>query len=80
LLSNVGFGSLIARNEDEYVDIAVRLAGESERLVQLRSSLREMMQESPLMDTPAFMQHLESAYRDMWRTWCAEKTQAVAAS
>lgn len=79
LLSNVGLESLIADDEDAYVNIAVRLANDSERLVQLRASLRTMMQQSPLMNEPAFMRNLEAAYRGMWRQWCADSIGEAAA-
>jgi predicted O-linked N-acetylglucosamine transferase (SPINDLY family) len=75
LLSNVGLNSHIAGSPDEYVDIAVRLANDKDRLHHLRATLRETMRQSPLMDAPAFLHDLEAAYRDMWRTWCAEQGQ-----
>jgi len=31
------------------------------------------MQASPLCDAQSFCREIESAYRDMWRRWCADK-------
>ncbi len=73
LLSNVGLPELIARNEDEYVSIAAELAGNLATLAGLRATLREQMKDSPLMDAPRFARNVESAYRDVWRRWCAAK-------
>ena len=48
LLSNVGLPELIAKNQNEYVKIAVDLATDMGRLQSLRERLRDMMQQSPL--------------------------------
>jgi len=44
-------------------------------LAELRSTLRERMQNSVLMDAPRFTRQVEQAYREMWRDWCAGKTK-----
>jgi predicted O-linked N-acetylglucosamine transferase (SPINDLY family) len=67
---NLGLPELIARNPDEYVRIAVGLAGDLEKLGALRASLRQHIERSPLMDAPRFARNLEGAYRSIWRTWC----------
>jgi protein O-GlcNAc transferase len=70
ILSNIGLAELVAHNADEYVQIAVALAGDLPRLGNLRTALRERMQKSPLMDAHRFARNIEAAYRDMWRQWC----------
>jgi predicted O-linked N-acetylglucosamine transferase (SPINDLY family) len=70
ILSNVGLPELIAFTPEQYLTIAVELAGDLPRLSSLRSSLRERMQRSPLMDARQFARDIEAAYRRMWRTWC----------
>jgi protein O-GlcNAc transferase len=69
-LSNLGLTELAGKTADEFVRIAVGLAGDVPRLAQLRSTLRQRMQQSPLMDGPRFTRNLESAYRRMWQRWC----------
>ena len=54
------------------MQIAVELANDLPRLAQLRATLRERMQKSPLMDAPRFVRNVEAAYRTMWRRWCAK--------
>jgi protein O-GlcNAc transferase len=71
ILSNVGLPELIAQTPDQLLQIALKLAGDLPRLSELRSTLRQKMQRSPLTDAPAFAAHIESAYRQVWRTWCA---------
>ena len=71
LLRNLGLTELIATSEAEYIRIAADLAKDPSRLTTLRTTLRERMQQSPLMDAPRFTRNIENAYRLMWRRWCA---------
>jgi len=71
ILSNVGLPELVAGGEDEYVQIAAALAADLPGLALRRSTLRQRMQHSPLMDAPRFARAIEAAYRHMWRQWCA---------
>jgi len=73
ILSNLGLPELLAHSEDEYVDIAGRLAHDLPSLADLRRTLRPRMEASVLMDGSRFVRNIESAYREMWRRWCAEK-------
>jgi predicted O-linked N-acetylglucosamine transferase (SPINDLY family) len=73
LAMNLGLPELVARGDDEYVSIASRLAGDLDRLEELRAGLRARLQSSPLMDAPRFALGVEGAFRDMWRTWCASR-------
>jgi predicted O-linked N-acetylglucosamine transferase (SPINDLY family) len=71
-LTRVGLEELIAPDLASYADIAVRLASDTERLVELRRTLRPRMAASRLCDAPGFAREVEAAYRAMWRRWCAE--------
>jgi protein O-GlcNAc transferase len=70
LLSNLGLPELAANNEQEYVQIASHLANDRARLTELRQTLRQRMEASPLMDGPRFARGFENALRQAWRTWC----------
>ena len=70
LLSNMGLSDLVADSPDRYVQIAVALGQDRLRLQELRSTLRQRMQLSPLMNAQGFARNVEAAYRAMWRTWC----------
>lgn len=69
---NLGLDGLVATTPDEYVGIAVALARDRPRLAGLRGEVRKRMESSPLMDGPRFARNMESAYRTIWRNWCAE--------
>jgi predicted O-linked N-acetylglucosamine transferase (SPINDLY family) len=71
-LTNLGLPELIAYAPAQFVEIATQLARDLGRLSDLRSTLRERMQASPLMNAPLFARNVEAAYREMWRRWCAK--------
>ena len=71
ILSNLGLGDLVASSPEQYVDLAMELAGDLSRLSELRRTLRERMRSSALMDAPRFTRNVEAAFRDAWRRWCA---------
>ena len=71
ILSLLNLPELAARTADEFVRAAERLARNLTRLAELRESLRQRMESSPLMDSPRFARNIEAAYRKMWRAWCA---------
>jgi len=68
LLSCVGLEELIAQNVDQYVELAVNLARDGNRLKQIRAELRPKMQASPLMDAPRLARNIEAAYKEMGRS------------
>ncbi len=67
-LGNAGLGELVAVTAAEYVEIAVNLATDKERLKALRGSLRGILAKSPILDAARHARGLEAAYREMWRT------------
>ncbi|KAJ6756083.1 UDP-N-ACETYLGLUCOSAMINE--PEPTIDE N-ACETYLGLUCOSAMINYLTRANSFERASE SPINDLY-RELATED [Salix purpurea] len=70
LLSNVGLGHLVAKNEEEYVQLALQLASDIAALSKLRMSLRDLMSKSPVCDGPNFTLGLETTYRNIWHRYC----------
>jgi predicted O-linked N-acetylglucosamine transferase (SPINDLY family) len=72
-LSNLGLSELAAFSEEDYVRIATSLAGDLARLAGLRATLRQRMENSVLMNAPRFARQIETAYRAMWREWCAKE-------
>ena len=73
ILSNVGLPDLVTTSTEEYIRVAVDLASDLPRLAQLRATMRQRMQSSPLMNEKQYVADLESAYRTMWHTWCGEQ-------
>jgi predicted O-linked N-acetylglucosamine transferase (SPINDLY family) len=74
LLTSVGLEEFAATSEEDYVRVAVELAGNLARLAEIRDTLRARMRASPLMDAPGFARAVEAAYRSMWRAWCARQS------
>lgn len=72
LLSKVGLEHLSAKNEDEYVKVALQLASDIPALSNLRMSLRDLMSKSPVCDGSKFTHGLESAYRNIWHRYCRD--------
>jgi protein O-GlcNAc transferase len=70
LLHAVGLSELVARNQDEYLALAVNLAKDPARLSSLKQSMRSRMQRSSLCDAASFAPRFETALRNMWRHWC----------
>jgi len=69
-LSNLGLTELAANDDEQFVQIASKLAGDLPGLAQLRATLRQRMKLSPLMDVNRFTRGIEAAFRSMWATWC----------
>ncbi|MBF0329963.1 MAG: tetratricopeptide repeat protein [Nitrospirae bacterium] len=63
LLSNAGLKEFIAKDVDEYINIAVELANDRERLKILRKTLRNNLIDSPLMDVYKFTHNIENCYK-----------------
>jgi predicted O-linked N-acetylglucosamine transferase (SPINDLY family) len=71
LLSHVGLERLVARSEDQYVELAAELLRDEGQLAQLRGDLRDRLESSPVMDARQFARDFEAALRAAWRSWCA---------
>ncbi|HWZ70528.1 MAG TPA: tetratricopeptide repeat protein [Casimicrobiaceae bacterium] len=73
ILSSADLEELAAPSYDGYVQAAVGLAADLPALATLRATLRQRMQNSLLTDSARFARNVEAAYRDMWRSWCAQR-------
>ncbi len=73
LLSAAGLTDWIAGNQKDYVQIAVENATNPDRLAGLRSTMRERLLSSQLMDGAGFARNFASALEWAWRDWCAQQ-------
>ena len=74
-LSIVGLTETIARDLHEYVERAVGLAEDLQRLAELRAGLRQRVAQSPLCDGKRFAGNLMHLLRDVWRdSYCAGRS------
>ncbi|HWE98103.1 MAG TPA: tetratricopeptide repeat protein [Tepidisphaeraceae bacterium] len=78
LLGNVGHEQLIAETPDDYVRIAVELAGDLERLAEIRRGLRRRLAESAVCDVAGFAQKYGQALRKVWADWCGSQPKQAA--
>jgi predicted O-linked N-acetylglucosamine transferase (SPINDLY family) len=65
ILANAGMEKWVAHSGEEYVEMAVRLAGDLAGLADTRTQLRQRMRQSPLMDAARFARNVEAAFRKM---------------
>lgn len=73
-LFNLNLSELAAGTDARFVEVAVELANDLPRLAELRRTLRQRMERSPLMDPERFARNIEAAYRQM----CSERVQLIA--
>lgn len=71
LLSVLDLEELIASTLEDYISIAVELAGDKVRLSEYRETLGSRMAGSSLNNGRAFADNMEQAYRTMWREYCS---------
>jgi predicted O-linked N-acetylglucosamine transferase (SPINDLY family) len=65
VLSNVGLAELVADTPEQLETITLGVAQDTTRLANLRSTLRDRLRQSPLMNPARFALGVESAYRRM---------------
>jgi predicted O-linked N-acetylglucosamine transferase (SPINDLY family) len=69
-LTNIGMPELATTTPEQFIEVAAKFAADIPGLAQLRQTLRDRTRSSPLMDGERFTRDIESAYRQMWLTWC----------
>jgi protein O-GlcNAc transferase len=70
VLTCLGLRELIAETPQQYLDTATQLAGDLDRLAELRRTMRDRMSRSPMGDGRTWTKNLDNAYRAMWHRWC----------
>ncbi len=63
VLANIGHPEWIGRSEDEYVSVAVKLAGDINQLQTVRKKLRQELLDSPVIK--GYCEKIEEAYIEM---------------
>jgi predicted O-linked N-acetylglucosamine transferase (SPINDLY family) len=66
LLNNVGLPEFVADSPEKLVELASTWSDQRDGLADLRASLREMMQASPITQAENYVRNLESALRAEW--------------
>jgi protein O-GlcNAc transferase len=71
ILNTLGLGELVASTPDQYVEIAVALARDIERLEAVRVGLRSRFEQSPLRDEKSFAANFETLLQTAWQQYLA---------
>ena len=72
-MSAAGLKSWVAKDDAEYIKIAVRMAKDRQSLLTLKQGLRDRMLKSKAWDIKQYTQDFESALEQMWAQFCASK-------
>jgi len=73
ILKAFGKNEWVAQNENEYVNIAVRLAHDVEKRKFLRATQRTMMADSTLCNAKELSRVLEDAFKSMFEKWMEKR-------
>jgi predicted O-linked N-acetylglucosamine transferase (SPINDLY family)/acetyltransferase-like isoleucine patch superfamily enzyme/GT2 family glycosyltransferase len=66
IMTAAGLSNWIAYSKEEYLNKLLKLSSDFEKLSKLRTSLRQVVLESPLFDAPRFARNLEKILWEMW--------------
>ena len=69
-MTAAGLSDWVAHDDDEYVEIAVRMAGDRESLLKLKQGMRERLLARPAWDIAKYVREFESSLRFMWTSHC----------
>jgi predicted O-linked N-acetylglucosamine transferase (SPINDLY family) len=69
-LSTIDRMEWVAKDEDDYVRIATRMAADQDRLAAMRSEQRSRILGSPMSDHEKMARNVEAAFRKAWHKWC----------
>ena len=69
LLHNMGLDELCTYSEEEYIQKAIDLANDWDKIREYHLTLRRRMRQSPIMDDTIYMAEVENAYEKIWNAW-----------
>jgi protein O-GlcNAc transferase len=72
LLEHTGLADFVAHTPQEFIEKGIYWARHLDQLAELRAGMRERFLAHPIGQPVAAAQGLSSAFRAMWRSWCAE--------
>jgi predicted O-linked N-acetylglucosamine transferase (SPINDLY family) len=75
-MTQLGLDVFVAHSPDEFVAKALSFTGQTEALASIRSALRGLMLDTQFCRPGHMAQALESAYRQMWHSWCRDHAPA----
>jgi predicted O-linked N-acetylglucosamine transferase (SPINDLY family) len=75
ILTHAGLPDLVARDRESYIELAVTLGMDRDKLAKIRRGLRERFEQSPVMDGARLARETERVIRLAWQSFCAGKPQ-----
>ena len=69
VLHAIGLDDWVAQDDDEYIALALRQAGDLQALARLRRGMRVCITASPAGNLERYTRAVEAAYREMWRAF-----------
>lgn len=72
LLTNIGITELITHNVEEYRTLAIKLALDPKKLLEIKTKLIKNRLTSTLFDTKLFTKHIQSAYKTVFNRYHSE--------
>ncbi|MDU6834560.1 MAG: acetylglucosamine transferase, partial [Bradyrhizobium sp.] len=71
IIKAIGLDEWVAEDDDGYVAIAIKYAGQPAELARLRAELPARVANSPAGDVKTYTRKVEEGYRQFWRRYCA---------
>ncbi|MBW2411981.1 MAG: tetratricopeptide repeat protein [Deltaproteobacteria bacterium] len=75
ILTRLQLEKFVANSKEAYFESATGLATDLDMLQELRRGMRKRFASSPFYDVKRFAGEIESAYRQIWCTWCQDGTK-----
>lgn len=67
IMHHLGMQEWVAENREGYIETAVRMVSDREKLLKTKSQLRDRMKASPLCDVEGFAEELDGIFRQIWQ-------------
>jgi predicted O-linked N-acetylglucosamine transferase (SPINDLY family) len=80
ILCSIGLNEWVVETEAQYIDHALKYAAQPDYLAALRTEVSGRVQASASGNTKTYTRAVETAYRTMWRDYCARRAGEPAAS
>lgn len=74
-LQAAGLGVCIADGVESYLNRAIELSSDVDRLAAIRLRLRQMVTQSRVCAADGYARNIGRVYRAVWRKWCAQATR-----
>ena len=69
ILTNIGLQNFIAKDLNQYIDLAKKISTDIDYLKVMRLSLREKLKKSSLCDGGSFAKNIEDAYKFIYEDY-----------